>query len=117
MLFMSLKEIRRLMLPTPDFNPAFSSLTILCVFGRGLGRLGTTAPALSVKSDRNDSLSKANFLKALSKSTSFKLPVLFIWMPLIVVLLLLLSVPLHSGESGIEAIESRASSDNLDKRW
>ena len=56
------------MLPTADLGPVASSLTIFCVFGRGLGRLGITAPALKFRSDRNESLSDANFRKAFSKS-------------------------------------------------
>jgi len=67
MLFMSLNDIRRLILPTPDL-PGISSLTIFCVFGRGFGRLGTTALALSVKSDKKESRCDANFFKAFSKS-------------------------------------------------
>lgn len=105
------------MLPTPDLRAALSSLTILWVFGRAFGRLGTTAPALRVKSVRKDSLSVANFRNALSKSMSLRFPVPLIWMPLMVVLLRLLSVPLGSGERETEAMENRASSDNLDSRW
>lgn len=70
--------MRRLMLPTPDFKPALSSLIILCVFGLGLGRLGTTAPALRVRSDRNESRSEANFRNALSKSASFRVLLPFV---------------------------------------
>lgn len=119
MLFMSRNDIRRRMLPTPDLRPPPSSLfTILWVFGLALGRFGTTAPALRVKSVKKDSLSVANFRNALSKSTSLRLVVVpLICMPLMVVLLLLLSVPLRSGEREMEAIESLASSDNRDKRW
>lgn len=105
------------MLPTPDLRAALSSLTILWVFGRAFGRLGITAPALRVKSVKKDSLSVANFRNALSKSTSLRFPVPLIWMPLMVVLLRLLSVPLGSGERETEAMESLASSDNLDRRW
>lgn len=107
------------MLPTPDFMPPPSSLlTILWVFGRAFGRLGTTAPALRVRSVKKESLSVANFRNALSKSTSLRLDAVpLIWIPLMVVLLLLLSLPLRSGERVIEAIESLASSDSRDRRW
>ena len=105
------------MLPTPDLGAAPSSFTFLWVFGRGLGLFGTTAPALRVKSVRKDSLSVANFRNALSKSTSLRVPVPFIWIPLMVALLRLLSVPLGSGERVTEAMDSLASSDNLDNRW
>ena len=115
-LLMSRKDMRRLMLPTPDFKPALSSLTILCVFGRGLGRLATTAPALRVRSDRNESRSDANFRNALSKSASFSVLVPLIWIALMVVLLLLLSVPFLSGVGENDEIDSRASSDSLERR-
>ena len=107
------------MLPTPDLSPPFSSvLTILWVFGLAFGRLGTTAPALRVRSVKKESLSEANFRKALSKSTSLRLVVLpLTWIALMVVLLRLLSVPLRSGERETEAIDSLASSDNFDRRW
>lgn len=90
---MSRNDILRLILPTPDFSPLPSSLTIRCVFGRGLGRLGTTAPALRLRSDRKDSLSEANFLSAFSKSTSLSpRAVPLIWEALMVALLRLLFV-------------------------
>ena len=69
-LFISRKEIRLRILPTPDLRPAASSLTILCVFGLAFGLLGITAPALRVKSDKNESRWEANFFKAFSKSVS-----------------------------------------------
>lgn len=78
--------------------------------------MGTTAPALKVKSDRKESLSEANFRRAFSKSTSFSVPLPLICMPLIVTLLRLLSVPLFSGAEDIEAIENRASSDRRERR-
>ena len=117
-LFMSLNEIRRLMLPTPDLRPVTSSLIIFCVFGRGFGRLGSTAPAVKVRSDKNESRCAANFCRACSKSVSLSPP----WVPLIcialiVVLLLLLSVPLCSGEKVSEDIDKRASSERLERRW
>ena len=114
---MSRNEIRRRILPTPDFSAEASSLTIFWVFGRGLGLFGTTAPALSVRSVRKESLSVANFFNALSKSTSFRAPVPLICMPLIVTLLLLLSVPFFSGVGGNEAIDKRASSERRNRRW
>lgn len=76
-LLMSRNEILRLMLPTPDLDTVASSATILCVLGLGFGLFGTTAPALKVRSDRNESLSEANFRRAFSKSTSFKVLVPF----------------------------------------
>ena len=116
-LFMSLNEIRRLMLPTPDLSPVLSSLTIFCVFGRGLGRLGITAPALRVRSDKNESRCAANFCSACSKSVSLSPPLVpLICIALIVVLLLLLSVPLWSGEKFSEDIDKRASSERLERR-
>ena len=116
MLFMSLNDIRRLMLPTLAFRPVLSSPNIFWVFSRGFGRLGTTAPALRVKSAKNDSRSEANFRSAFSKSASLRLPVPLSCTPLTVTLLLLLSVPLCSGDREIEAIESRASSESLESR-
>ena len=95
-LVISLKEILRLTLPMLGFSTLLSSLTIFCVLGRGLGFGGTTAPALKVRSERNESLSDANLRKAFSKSTSLSPPVLLIWTALIVALLLLLSVPFFS---------------------
>ena len=119
-LFMSLNEIRRLMLPTPDLSPVLSSLIIFCVFGRGLGRLGITAPALKVRSDKNESRCAANFCSACSKSVSLSPPLVplvpLICIALIVVLLLLLSVPLWSGEKLSEDIDKRASSERLERR-
>ena len=74
------------------------------------------APALSVRSERKESLSEANFRSALSKSTSLSPPVPLICMPLMVILLLLLSVPFLSGVDAIDAIDKRASSERRDKR-
>ncbi len=117
-LFISRKEIRLRMLPTPDLRLIGSSLTILCVFGRALGLLGTTAPALRVKSDRNESRWEANFFKAFSKSVSLsRRPLPLIWEPLIVVLLRLLSVPFLSGERDKDVMDKRASSERFDRRW
>ena len=117
-LFISRKEIRLRMLPTPDLRPAASSLTIFCVLGRALGLLGNTAPALRVKSDRKESRWEANFFKAFSKSVSLsRRPLPLIWDPLIVVLLRLLSVPFLSGERDKDVIDKRASSERLDSRW
>jgi len=76
-LLISLNEILRLMLPTPDLDTVASSATILCVLGLGFDRFGTTAPALNVRSERNESLSEANFRRAFSKSTSFRVLVPF----------------------------------------
>lgn len=117
MLLMSRNDMRRLIVPTPDFKPAFSSLMILCVFGRSFGRLGITAPALRVRSAKNESLSEANFRNAFSKSTSFSAPVPLTGVALIVVLLLLLSVPFLSGVGENDEIDSRASSESRDRRW
>lgn len=114
---MSRNDMRRLIVPTPDFKPAFSSLIILCVFGRGFGRLGITAPALRVRSAKNESLSEANLRNAFSKSTSFNRPAPLIWGALIVVLLRLLSVPFRSGVGANDEIDSRASSESRDRRW
>lgn len=116
-LLMSRKDMRRLILPTPDFMPAFSSLIIRCGFGRGFGRLGITAPALRVRSAKNESRSEANLRNAFSKSTSFSTLVPLIWAALIVVLLLLLSVPFLSGAGENDEIDNRASSESRDKRW
>ena len=116
MLVMSLKEIFRRKLPTPDFEIVDSSATIFWVLARGFGRLGTTAPALRVKSDRKESLSEANFRRAFSKSASFSGPDPFTRMPLIVALLLLLSVPFLSEVLRIDCIESRLSSESRDIR-
>lgn len=115
-LLMSRNDMRRLMLPTPDFKPAFSSLMIFCVFGRGFGRLGITAPAVRVRSAKNESLSEANLRNAFSKSTSFSTLVPLTWVALIVVLLLLLSVPFLSRLGENDEIDSRASSDSRDRR-
>ena len=105
------------MLPTPDLRPTASSLTTFCVFGRALGLLGTMAPALRVKSDKNESRWEANFFKAFSKSVSLsKRPLPLIWDPLIVVLLRLLSVPVLSGDRDKDVIDKRASSERLDRR-
>lgn len=116
-LFISLKEMRRLMLPIPDFNSELSSLMILCVFGRGFGRLGITAPALRVRSVKNESRCDANFFSAFSKSVSLSPPpVPLTCIALIVVLLLLLSVPFLSGERDRDDMDKRASSDKFDSR-
>lgn len=105
------------MLPTPDLRPAASSLTIFCVLGRALGLLGTTAPALRVRSDKNESRWEANFFRAFSKSVSFSRRLVpLIWGPLIVVLLRLLSVPFLSGERDKDVIDRRASSERCDRR-
>lgn len=117
MLLISRNDMRRLILPTPDFKPAFSSLMILCVLGRSFGRLGITAPALRVRSAKNESLSEANFRNAFSKSTSFSAPVPLTGVALIVVLLLLLSVPFLSGVGENDEIDNRASSESRDRRW
>lgn len=117
MLLMSRNDMRRLRLPTPDFRTALSSPIILCVFGRGFGRLGITAPALRVRSAKKESLSEANLRNAFSKSTSFSAPVPLTWDPLIVVLLRLLSVPFLSGMGENDEIDSRASSESRDRRW
>ena len=115
---MSRNDIRRRILPTPDFKPApTSSPTIRCVFGRGFNRLGTTAPALKERSDKNESRSKANFRRALSKSTSLSPLVEFTRTALIVALLLLLSVPFFSGEGENDEIDKRASSESFERRW
>lgn len=114
---MSLKETRRRMLPSPDLRAEASSLTILWVLGLGFGRFGTIAPALKVRSERNESLSEANFRNALSKSWSFSTPLPAICIPFIVALLLLLSVPFLSGVEEIEAMERRASSERRERRW
>ena len=116
MLPMSLNDILRLMLPTPDLETVASSATILCVLGLGFGRFGITAPALNERSERNESLSEANFRRALSKSTSFKGFVPFTWTPLIVTLLLLLSEPCFSCKDFMDWMDSRASSDRRDRR-
>ena len=117
MLLMSLNDILRLILPTPDLEMGGSSPTIFCVLGRGLGRFGSTAPALRDRSERNESLSLANFLSAFSKSASFRDALPFACTPLIVTLLLLLSVPFLSAIDLIDWIESRASSDRRERRW
>ena len=115
-LFISRNEILRLILPTPDFSIAASSPTIFCVLGRAFGRLGTTAPAPKLRSVRKESRSVANFRSALSKSISLRGPVPLIWIPLIVVLLLLLSVPFLSGVILIDWMDRRASSESRDSR-
>ena len=74
-LVMSRKDILRLTLPMLGFNTLLSSVTIFCVLGRGLGFGGTTAPALKVRSERNESLSDANLRNAFSKSMSLRPPV------------------------------------------
>ena len=110
--------MRLRILPTPDLRPAASSLTIFCVFGLALGLLGTTAPALRVRSDRNESRWEANFFRAFSKSVSLSRRLWpLTWGPLIVVLLRLLSVPFLSGERDKDVIDKRASSERVDRRW
>lgn len=102
MLVISRNDIRRRMLPTPDFIVIESSLNILCVLGLDLVRMVGTTPAASDRSDRKESRSDANFRSAFSKSTSFNPPDPLACIPLIVVLLLLLSVPDLSDTSLID---------------
>jgi hypothetical protein len=86
------------------------------VRGRGFGLAGVIAPALKLKSDRNDSLSEANFNRALSKSNS---PLLGSRARLgegvarTVILLRLLPEVFDS----TERMERRASVESLDNRW
>lgn len=76
MLFMSRKDMWRRTLPMPDFNGfvevgrCCSSAAGFCGRGRGRGRGCVMAPALKLRSDRKDSRSEANFIRALSKSKS-----------------------------------------------
>jgi len=119
-LFISFIDILLLILPTRDFVGVTSSLTIFCALGsRGLvGLFDTTTPALSVKSCKNDSLSVANFLRALSNSKSLSPPAPLGWPLKVVALLLLLSLPL-SGTSlivCIDCMEFRVSSGSLESR-
>ena len=116
-LLMSRKDKRRLMLPTPDLRPLGSSLVIRLVFGRGFNLVGVIAPALSVKSERNESRSDANLRRALSKSTSLSPLGALSWKALIVMLLRLLSVPFRSHDGANDEMDRRASSESCDSRW
>lgn len=124
MLFMSLKLIRRRMLP-PTLLKGFlftcpaaplpfpSSVLNLSILGVVIGGgFCTGAPALKLKSSRKFSLSFANFMSALSKSKSPSRPppLPFVVGALIVMLLLLLWVCSSSSKPWIEV---RTSLDDL----
>ncbi|KAH8602145.1 hypothetical protein B0O99DRAFT_130795 [Bisporella sp. PMI_857] len=122
MLVISLKLIRRLILPptlrsglllpaTPSTSP--SSTLILSALGFVIGGTACVgAPALKLKSSRKFSRSLANLINALSKSNPAKFPLLSDG-PLIVILLRLLCMLSSSSRVWIEL---RASLEGLFRR-